>query len=220
MIQSKTAAWIVGAVLALLTAAVTVQGYFLYQMQRHPQTLSARQDNAAPSAIPKPPPRSTFDDVFSFSPFGDDWDPFAEMERMREQMMRMFDDSFGRLGASPLWRQHRGFEVFAPQMDLEEKADAYVVRMDIPGAEKGDISVNIEGQTLTVSGKTSELREEKDRSGRVLRQERRSGRFQRTMTLPGPVQPEKMEATYKDGVLTVSVPKAEKSAAPRRVTIL
>jgi HSP20 family protein len=220
MTKRPLANWFIGALIALLTAAVTVQGYLLYDIQRRQQNTSSRSESIAPPTASQPAPRATTDDVFSLTPFGDEWDPFAEFERMREQMMRMFDDSFGRLGASPLWRQRRGGEFFAPHMDLEEKGDAYVVRMDIPGADKGDISVNIEGQTLTVSGKTSELREEKDKSGRILRQERRSGRFQRVMTLPGPVQVEKMVATYKDGVLTITVPKADKTAPPRRVMIL
>lgn len=225
MIQSKRTAWIVGAVLALLTAAVTVQGYLLYRLQRQPKAPVARDERThAPLAAHSPkqtaPARPLADDWLTIAPFGDEWDPFAEMERMREQMMRMFDDSFGRLGASPLRLQREGLGIFAPQMDLEEKQDRYVVRMDIPGTEKGDLSVNIEGQTLTVSGKTSELREETDRSRRLLRQERKSGQFQRSMTLPGPVQSEKMEATYKDGVLTVTVPKADEPATPHRVTIL
>lgn len=221
-------AWIVGAVIALLTAAVAVQGVMLYNVQRNqPERKPSLQPVAesphpapaprAPRAVPARPP---WEDWFARSPFDDEWDPFTEMERMREHMMRMFDDSFGRLGASPFGARARGLSAFTPQADVEERDGAYVVRVDLPGAEKGDISVSVEGQTLMISGKTSEVREEKDAGGRLLRQERRSGQFQRAMTLPGPVQSEKMEAKYANGVLTITVPKAEASAPPRRVTIL
>ncbi len=228
---NKWSAWIVGAVLALLAVAVSVQGYLLYRLQRTQAETPARVERASepikPSA-PAPPPapsrapaRPQDDEWFALSPFDDEWDPFAEMERMREHMMRLFDDSFHRFGRSPFALRDRALpRFFSPSADIEDRGDRYVVRMDLPGVEKSDISVSLNGQTLTVSGKTSEVKDERDPAGRILRQERRSGEFQRVMTLPGPVQSEKMEAKYADGVLTVTVPKADPKAEPRRVTVI
>lgn len=230
---TKWSAWIVGAVLALLTAAVAVQGYMLYNLQRtttaEPLRVERAPDPARPAAPAPPPsvsrqpskPDDEWDDWFAFPPFDDEWDPFAEMERMREHMMRLFDDSFHRFGRSPFALRDRAFpRAFSPSADIEDRGDRYVVRMDLPGVEKSDISVGLNGQTLTVSGKTSEVKDERDPAGRILRQERRSGQFQRVMTLPGPVQSEKMEAKYADGVLTITVPKADPKAEPRRVTVI
>ncbi len=226
MIQgSKRTTWIVGAVLALLTAAVAVQGYMLYNLQRQPADDLTRVDYQTPIASKPAPqrtePRFDWDDWPAFSPFSDEWDPFAEMERMREQMMRLFDDSFHRFGHSPFAARPRALpRAFSPSADVEDRGDRYVVRMDLPGVDKSEISVSLNGQTLSVSGKTTSQKDERDPSGRILRQERRSGEFQRMLTLPGPVQSEKMEAKYADGVLSITVPKAETGQAPRRVTIL
>lgn len=228
---NKWNAWIIGAVLALLTAAVAIQGYMLYHLQRtHAESAARIERTAGPSQLVTPttpsspsraPARTNDDDWFAISPFGDEWDPFAEMERMRDQMMRLFDDSFHRFGRSPFGlRKHALPRIFSPSADIEDRGDRYVVRMDLPGVEKSDISVSLNGQTLTVSGKTSEVKDERDSAGRILRQERRSGQFQRVMTLPGPVQSEKMEAKYADGVLTITVPKAAQKAEPRSVTVI
>lgn len=239
MAQSARSAWIVGIILVFLVAAVAVQGYWLFQLHqklpassgRIDRTVSYKEEPATPppeaippaprSATPRPaPPRSFWDEWFA-RPFSDDWDPFAEMERMREEMLRMMDESLQRFHRSPLSRQFRlGPPSFAPRTDIEDAGDRYIVRMDLPGVEKANISVQIEGQTLSVTGKTAEERREEDASGRYLRQERRTGQFQRVVTLPGPVQSDKMEAKYADGVLTITVPKASPRQEPRRVIVL
>ena len=76
----------------------------------------------------------------------------------------------------------------------------------------------MEGRVLTVSGKTEMVNEEKDKD-RVIRSERRSGQFQRIITLPGPVKPDKVEAKCEKGVLTVTVPKAEGDATIKNIPV-
>jgi HSP20 family protein len=138
------------------------------------------------------------------------WDPLDEMKRMRERMDSLFDDSFGRFSLSPGAGSMSGgrHSEFSPKLDLQEKDDCYVASMDIPGANKNDISVKLEDRVLTVAGRVQETVEQKDRD-QVLRKERRSGRFERTLTLPGPVLPDKMDARYENGVLAVTIPKAK-----------
>lgn len=239
MAQSTRSAWIVGVILALLVAAVAVQGYWLYQLHQNLPASAARAETRTPvkdepavpptessppaprSATPRAAPARPLWDEWFTRPFSDDWDPFAEMERMREEMMRMMDESLQRFHRSPLSRQFQlGPRSFAPRTDIEDAGDRYIVRMDLPGVDKANISVQIEGQTLSVTGKTAEERREEDASGRYLRQERRTGQFQRVVTLPGPVQSDKMEAKYADGVLTITVPKASPRQEPRRVIVL
>lgn len=233
MIQGgRLGPWIVGAVIALLAAAVAVQGVMLYNLQRAQAAPAERIERVADSPKANSPPvqdpqlqspyvRPQWDDWFAVSPFRDDWDPFAEMERMREQMMRMMDDTLRRFERAPFFRPGRmAPRFFSPSADIEDRGDRYVVRMDLPGVDKSDISVSLDGQVLSVSGKTSEVKDERDSAGRILRQERRTGQFQRVLTLPGPVQSEKMEAKYADGVLTITVPKASPKPEPRRVTVI
>lgn len=218
--------WIAGTAIALLAAAVAVQGYMLYKLQRSgsaPRAPRERVEPTAPAPSPSAPApiRPDWDDWFAGSPWNDEWDPFVEMERMREQMMRLFDDSFHRFGRSPFApREGALSRAFSPRADLEDRGDRYIVRMDLPGVDKSDISVSLNGQMLTVSGKTSTIKDERDPSGRILRQERRTGQFERVLTLPGPVHAEKMEAKYADGVLTVTVPKADTRSEPRRTIVL
>lgn len=135
------------------------------------------------------------------------WDPFNEFRTMRQQMDQIFNDSFGRFRQSPDFQSMWGGTTFSPSMDMEEKDDNYVIRMDIPGADKSNISVNIDDRQLVVSGKVDETIERQGRN--QLRKERRSGEFKRALTLPGPVKADEMEAKYEKGVLTITVPKVE-----------
>lgn len=224
--------WMVGGLLLVLVTAVAVQGYLLYGIYRqHPNLLP---EMAGGPVIPvlkavdrpvaqDPPPKTKSvtppgNDLWLTPPDVDDWNPFAEMQMMQERMSRMFDDAFGRLRMSPNFPSLDEHWMFAPQIDLDEEGTNYIIRMDIPGAEKSDISVHIEGQTLTVSGKTAETREETD-GGTVIRRERRSGNFRRVITLPGPAKSEQMRATYENGVLTITVPKSADAPITHRITI-
>jgi len=105
-------------------------------------------------------------------------------------------------------------------MDLTEGEDAYLVRLDMPGLDKSDIDVKVEGMLLTITGSSESEAESRDAAGKTLRRERRSGRFQRTVTLPGPVQADKVDARYENGVLTITVPKApDLPVDPRTIPI-
>ncbi|MDF7801442.1 Hsp20/alpha crystallin family protein [Pontiellaceae bacterium B1224] len=145
------------------------------------------------------------------------WDPFSEFRNIRQQMDQIFNDSFGRFRMNPDFESLWGGTAFSPNMDIEEQNGNYVVRMDIPGADKSDISVNIKDRVLEVSGKTDETVEEQGQ--RQLRKERRSGQFKRAFTLPGPVKVDEMEARYEDGVLVVTVPKADEEKENRTIEV-
>jgi HSP20 family protein len=138
------------------------------------------------------------------------WDPFQEMSRMRAEMDRMFNQAFGRFQGSPQFGNLAVGSTFSPSFDLTEEPDRYVAKIDVPGASEHDIKVTLEDQNLTVSGtRTDTHAEQKD--GRILRQERVIGQFQRTMTLPEPVDDTNMETNYENGVFTVTLPKLHPS---------
>ena len=93
-----------------------------------------------------------------------------------------------------------------PRADLVESKDAYEATLELPGLKKDDIKVNVEDNVLTVSGERVEEKQEKEKE--YHRVERRYGSFCRTFSLPAKIDAEKIKASYKDGVLSVSLPKA------------
>jgi len=162
---------------------------------------------------------SLFDDGFFASPFDkDNWDPFQEMQRVQERMDKLFNESLGRFHQSPRFSGLADDFTFSPDLDLRDDGNAYVVRMDLPGADKPEVNVEVEGTTLKVTGKRDETIKEEDK-GKVLRNERREGAFERSIQLPGEVKAEEVVAKYENGVLTITLPKAETPSQSHRIEI-
>lgn len=148
-----------------------------------------------------------FDRQDFFKPYDfQNWDPLGEFQTMRERMERMFDDSHNRFKLSPFFDEDKQAKGMLPQTNLEEKDDRYIVTMNIPGSDKDEINVELEGDTLTVSAKTKMSSIDK-KSKSFLRMERSMGSFQRSVELPGNVDVGAMETKYEDGVLTIVLPK-------------
>jgi HSP20 family protein len=125
-----------------------------------------------------------------------------------------FDEVF-----DEFWRPARRDSggAFAPAVDVTEKADAYHIRADLPGVKKEDLDITFQDGVLSINAETQqEKKEEKD--GRVIRQERRYGKFIRSMRLGDAVNPDKIKADYKDGVLDLVVPKAE-AVKPKKIEV-
>jgi len=104
-----------------------------------------------------------------------------------------------------------------PAMDVAETEHAYVIKAEIPGVRKEDINVTLENGVLSITGESREEREEKD-NGRVIRQERRYGKYVRSLRLGTEVNDKDIRATYKDGILEVTVPKAE-AVKPKKIAV-
>ena len=122
---------------------------------------------------------------------------------LQREVDSIFDQFFGRS------EDEEASAVWAPRTDLSETDDAFRIRLDVPGMTKDDITINLQNNTLTVSGeRTSERTDEGEEYVRV---ERAFGNFHRTFTLPNAVDRENVEAAYEDGVLTIHVPKTEES---------
>lgn len=132
------------------------------------------------------------------------WEPFKDMMSLREAMNRLFEDSFIRPSAWPL--PFEGETVGLP-VDVIEGKDNVVVRASVPGLKPEDIDVSITGDTLTIKGETKS--EEKVEQGSYIRQERRYGKFERSLQLPSLVVADKADAKFEHGVLTLTLPKAE-----------
>jgi HSP20 family protein len=135
------------------------------------------------------------------------WWRRAPLENLREEMQDLVARTFGEEGG--LWPGERMF----PSLDLSETEAAIEVRMDIPGMEAKDLDIQVNGNLLTISG---ERKEEKEEKGKTFhRVERRSGSFSRTVTLPAPVREDAVDAQYKNGILTVKLPKTEEAKAKK-----
>jgi len=135
----------------------------------------------------------------------DDWDRdvFTRMEKMRREMDRVFDESFREFRLAP---EHDGFfdrPRFGSSLDLQEEGDHYVVRAYLPDRDTGNVKVTVEGQTLKVEAKAEETEKKEDKG--VVRSHK--AQYAQVITLPGPVQAEKMKVDKKDGMLVVTLPK-------------
>lgn len=132
------------------------------------------------------------------------WNPVREILDIKDDFDRLIDKFFTR--EFDIWEGPRAFDV-----DIYEDADNVVIKAEIPGVNKEDISVTLTDDTVTISGKKTE--EKKVEKENYYRKEIRSGSFSRSFTLPCAVDKEKVKATYKDGVLEVVLPKCEKEKA-------
>lgn len=132
---------------------------------------------------------------------------WQEMERMQREMNRLAGESFGgRLRTAP------GF----PAMNIWAGPDGLVVMAEVPGVNSDDININVVGDVLTLSG--SRQPDPVEEGCRYHRQERGFGSFSRTIQLPYRVEPENVDATFRKGVLTVSLPRAE-SDKPKKISV-
>jgi HSP20 family protein len=141
------------------------------------------------------------------------WDPMREMTTMREQMNRLVNEFFGRGGG-----EEGGWTAGAwtPAVEIYDADDALMVRVELPGVAKENVHVELHENTLTLRGERKPDPQVKE--GQYYRQERMYGPFQRTFRLPTPVDTEKVQATYRDGLLELRLPKSE-AAKAKRVTI-
>ena len=128
------------------------------------------------------------------------WEPLREMMTLREAMDQLFDDAF----TSP--RGGRGVSII-PAVDLYQTADEVVVKANLPGLKAEDVEISVTSDVLTLRGEFKQQIEQKESTYHVL--ERRSGAFERSLMLPTDVQTDKAKADFEDGVLTITVPKAE-----------
>lgn len=138
--------------------------------------------------------------------------PFGELMSLRSAMDRLFEDSFVRPGR---WTGTFESGLGLP-LDVTANTDEVRVEAALPGIKPEDVEITVENGTLTISGRTREDRDE--REGDYLIQEIRRGSFSRSVTLPTGIEPDKATATFRDGVLSLRIPKAEQ-VKPRQIRI-
>ena len=139
------------------------------------------------------------------------WPSLGRLSDLRDEIDRLFESPLGELT-----RTSQLLSGWTPTLDVYEEKDHFIVKAELPGLKKEDIEVSFHDGGLSISGERKS--ETKHEDAEVYRAERFFGRFQRTVTLPTPVAVDKAKASYKDGVLTVTLPKTEE-AKPKHIDV-
>jgi len=136
------------------------------------------------------------------------WEPFAGLNRIHAQLNNLFDSE---------WTNGNGVKRnWLPAVDVLESKDSYLIRAELPGMKKEDFNLEVKDNTLVLTG---ERKFEKPAEGvEYHRTERLSGKFTRSFYLPEKVKQDAINASYRDGILEIHVPKAEE-AKPRQIAI-
>lgn len=140
------------------------------------------------------------------------WEPFRELATMRDMMDRFFDEPFMRLPT--VWERENGTLSLA--LDVMENPENYVVKASVPGVKPEEIEITIDNNMLTIKGETKEDTERNE--GDYHLRERRYGSFYRSVALPANVKADQIEAVNENGVLTLTLPKAEE-AKPKKIEV-
>ena len=138
------------------------------------------------------------------------WEPAREMMTLREAMDRLFDDAFTR----PLSLSNNAWSV--PEVDLYQTDNEVVVKAALPGIKADEVQINVTGEVLTLKGEMKHEEEVKEKAYHI--REQRFGSFERSIILPTDVVADKAKADFENGILTITLPKAEE-VKPKSITI-
>jgi HSP20 family protein len=139
------------------------------------------------------------------------WEPVREMMTLREAMDRLFDDAFTR----PL-SVRDGWTMGTPAIDMYQTDNDVVVKASIPGIKAEEVQINVTGDVLTLKGEIKQEEERTDRAWHI--REQRFGSFERSIALPTEVKSDRAEAVFENGILTITLPKADE-VKPRTINI-
>jgi HSP20 family protein len=219
-------------IIALLVLIIILQGVALLRQHGTPPA-TQKHDNAAmaPSLPPasflrsKPvrPSAQTTPAGLVPQSIHDQADPFEEFDALSRRMSNMMRSAF--MMSAPMTQhllQMMGQGIisdFSPAIDLQETENAYIVRGDLPGLEKDKINLTVQNGMLTIEGVRQTSSATEDESRGYYAQERSYGSYARTITLPGPVDDSRITADYKDGVLTITLPKAAGGTTAQKVPV-
>lgn len=141
------------------------------------------------------------------------WNPWSDLFSLHDQMDQLFNEAFG---GSALARRNGGEAALTLPIDIRQTDEAYVLEASVPGFKPEDVEVTLDQNVLTIQG--TQRQESEEEKGGWVRRERRTGSFRRQVVLPAEVRAEEISASFEHGVLTVTVPRAQK-AQPRRIPV-
>ena len=141
------------------------------------------------------------------------WDPFRDVSALQDRINRIFNESFGR---SRDFDDEVSLYDWRPPVDIYETGEGIVLKIELPGVKKDDVSVEIKDNVLTIKGER--LLDPAIEDENYYRKERSFGKFNRSFSLQQLIKPDLIKASFKDGVLTVEVPRPEEEK-PKQVTV-
>ena len=141
------------------------------------------------------------------------WDPFRDVAALQDRINRIFNDSFGR---SRDLDDEVSLYDWRPPVDIYETNDGIVLKVELPGVNKDDVSVEVKDNVLTLKGER--LLDPAIKDDQYYRKERSFGKFNRSFSLQEPIKPDLIKAGFKDGILTIEVPRPEEEK-PKQITV-
>jgi len=139
------------------------------------------------------------------------WEPFRDLMAMQDRMTRLFDETLSRI-----WKEDAARGVWSPLVDIIERENEIVLKIDLPEVVQSEIDIKVEENTLIIQGERKFVKETSGEN--YIQIERPYGTFRRIFNVPGMINYEKITASYKDGVLRVTLPKRGEHY-PRRVLV-
>ncbi len=128
------------------------------------------------------------------------WEPFRDLMAMQDRMTRLIDETLSRI-----WKEDVAREVWSPPVDILERGDEVVLKVDLPGVSQEEIDIRVEETSLTIQGERRLLKDTSEEN--YIQIERPYGTFRRTFDLPQMIEREGIKASYKDGVLRIVLPR-------------
>jgi len=141
------------------------------------------------------------------------WDPFRDVATLQDRINRIFNESFGRTRD---FDEEVSLYDWSPPVDIYETGDGIVLKIELPGVNKDDVSVEVKDNVLTLKGER--LLDPKIKDENYYRKERSFGKFNRSFSLQETIKPDLIKASFKDGVLTIEIPRPDEEK-PKQVTV-
>jgi len=139
------------------------------------------------------------------------WEPFRDLMAMQDRMTRLFDETLSRI-----FKEEIPQKVWSPPVDIVEREREVVIKMDLPEVDQNEIDIKVEENALIVQGERKFIKDTMDEN--YIQIERPYGTFQRTFAIPRTIDQEKIKASYKEGVLRITLPKKEASL-PKQIVV-
>jgi HSP20 family protein len=139
------------------------------------------------------------------------WEPFRDLMAMQDRMTRLIDETLSRIGKEDVARR-----VWSPPVDILERENEIVLKVDLPEVTQDEIDIRVEGNTLTFQGERRFIKETSEEN--YIQIERPYGTFRRTFNLPRMIDQERIKASYKDGVLQIILPRKQE-IQPKQIVV-
>jgi HSP20 family protein len=139
------------------------------------------------------------------------WEPFRDLMAMQDRMTRLIDETLSRI-----WKEEVVRGVWSPPVDILERGDELVLKVDLPEVSQSEIDIRVEGSTLIIQGERRLIKDAPEEN--YIQIERPYGTFRRTFSIPRMIEQEEIKASYKDGVLRIVLPRKQETQ-PKQIVV-